>query len=290
MTVIAEALMSGGHETSTKWPKTNLDIGVNVDRIGLDRSLPRASKVTRMKECLMRFMFDVAFRIPFARDALYSRQPFPRWPYMYSPIQMETLSRLLLSTTVPGSVVEVGCNQGWTSAYLLQVLKQANIDRQYVGIDTFAGFLRQDIEAEYGRGKTRGTYDNYFMVCKKHWYDYSLRREGHQNVRSYQADAATFDYGVVAPIAFLLIDVDLYRPVLLTLRAAWKHLSPGGVIIVDDCDPASALWDGAHQAYVEFCAEVGVEPEIFVGKLGVLRPREAHYGSQCVASAAGSNS
>lgn len=202
---------------------------------------------------------------------MYSRQPFPRWPYMYSPAQMETLSRLLLSTTPPGSVVEVGCNQGWTSAYLLEVMKQANINRPYVGIDTFTGFLPQDIEGEYSRGKARGTYDLFFATCKKQWYDYSLKRAGYQNVHSYQADAVAFDYSVVAPIAFVLLDIDLYRPVLLALRAAWKYINRDGIIVVDDCDPTNKLWDGAHQAYQEFCTEIGVKPEIVAGKLGLLR-------------------
>jgi predicted O-methyltransferase YrrM len=148
-------------------------------------------------------------------------------------------------------------------------MREAGVEHPYVGIDTFNGFLPQDIKAEYARGKQYGTFDDAFRTTKQVWYDFSLAHAGY-NVRSYKADASTFDYSAVAPIGFALIDVDLYRPVLLALRAAWPHVQPGGVIVVDDCDPTHKMWDGAHQAYLEFCSEHAITPQILDGKLGII--------------------
>jgi hypothetical protein len=32
-----------------------------------------------------------------------------------------------------------------------------------------------------------------------------------------------------------LVDLDLYRPVLSTLNAIYEDVSPGGIVVVDDC-------------------------------------------------------
>jgi O-methyltransferase len=227
--------------------------------------------VTAIKKPLIRLMIECLFRFGPTREMLYKPQPFPRWPYMFSPLQMEMLSNLLLSVNVPGAVVEIGCNQGWLSVFLLKVMKEVGVSRPYVGIDTFAGFQEADIEAEYKRGKPQGIYDYEFKICKREWYETSLKHGGFTNTRAFKADASTFDYGSLSPIAFALVDVDLYRPVLLALRGLWQYVAPGGLVAVDDCDPNHRLWDGAYHAYKEFCSEMKLAPELMCGKLGVLR-------------------
>ena len=47
-------------------------------------------------------------------------------------------------------------------------------------------------------------------------------------------------------------------------------LSPGGMIVVDDCVPNN-MFDGALQAYTEFLAEIGVTPCFKLDKLGILQ-------------------
>jgi hypothetical protein len=47
-------------------------------------------------------------------------------------------------------------------------------------------------------------------------------------------------------------------------------LVDGGVILVDDVMDKS-MWDGSYQAYMEFCEEMGLEPEIVGNKCGVIR-------------------
>jgi hypothetical protein len=52
-------------------------------------------------------------------------------------------------------------------------------------------------------------------------------------------------------------------------------MSPGGIIVVDDCTPGE-LWDGALQAYEEFVREENLSNEIAADKLDIVRAQEAH--------------
>ena len=71
----------------------------------------------------------------------------------------------------------------------------------------------------------------------------------------------------------VLVDVDLHRPVLLTLNAVYDLVSPGGIIVIDDCRQGG-IWEGAYGAFMEFTKEKGVDPVIMLGKLGVItKPR-----------------
>ena len=44
----------------------------------------------------------------------------------------------------------------------------------------------------------------------------------------------------------------------------------GGIIIVDDVGENN-IWDGAYQAYVEFCEELNISPEIVGNKSGIIQ-------------------
>ena len=232
-------------------------------------------KITNtLKTWFIAGLYNLAFVIfPFA---VYSRQPFVRYPYMYRPSHLISLAGLMLramTATKCGAVVEVGCNQGWTSCFLLETLREEKIIRHYICLDTFTGFTNQDVEVEeIDRGKPPGIYADYFKVNAKKWLEASLRRFGYHNARAVQADCTTFEFARhIGQIAFCLVDVDLYRPVKVALKRIYPLLVPGGSIVVDDCDQDNALWDGSYQAYSEFCRDNGLTPEIVGGKLGVIR-------------------
>jgi len=55
-----------------------------------------------------------------------------------------------------------------------------------------------------------------------------------KRLKSVQSDATRFDFSSVGPIAFALIDMDLYIPVKDVLPKVFKHMAPGGVVVVDD--------------------------------------------------------
>ncbi len=83
----------------------------------------------------------------------------------------------------------------------------------------------------------------------------------------------TFDYSTIAPIAFCLVDVDPYVPIAKALPRIYHHLVPGGIIVVDDCAP-DQTWDGALQAYSEFCRSMNLPEDLRHKKLGLIEKPE----------------
>lgn len=195
---------------------------------------------------------------------------FPRYTFMYTPSQLGFLVEEVSETAkVPGALLEVGCAYGETTVWLNRHLDDLGVDKPYHCVDTFSGFLPEHVEYERRqRGHDRQTYPG-FQVNDPSWFRATMELNGIRRVTVHQADAATFDYGVVGPISFALIDVDLYLPVLGALRRVWPSVSDGGVVVIDDCAPGK--YDGAGQAYEEFAAEVGADTDVVHGKLGVLR-------------------
>lgn len=217
---------------------------------------------------IRRLMKDAAFRTPAAQYL------GPRYPYNFRPRQLAFLVEMLDEIReIPGSIVEIGCFAGATTIFLSEHLRDQQRPRRYVAIDTFAGFLRDDVEYELnvrGKAADRGLFAAGFVLNDRSWVRRSLDLSGHSDVDLVEADAATVDYRQFAPIAFALIDVDLYRPVAATLKAVAPFISTGGRIVVDDCRPDHA-YDGAFAAYTEWCRVSHHQPEIVHGKLGVIR-------------------
>jgi hypothetical protein len=117
----------------------------------------------RLKTYLLGLSYWLAYHL--AAPAVYSRQPFVRYPYMYLPSEIMELTRQLQSVKVPGAVVEVGCHQGWTTCFLVEALIEQGVKRAYVCIDTFAAFTPEDLAVEYKRrGKAVGIYDGDFVI------------------------------------------------------------------------------------------------------------------------------
>ncbi len=215
-----------------------------------------------------RVLKDLAFRTPAARLLT------PRYHYNFYPAQLAYLvSALDEIGHVGGSVVEVGCFAGATTIFLCEHLANVGQRRRYIAIDTFKGFLRKDVDHEVRareKGAQRETFATVFTMNRRSWVERSLAINGHADVEVIEADAGALDYRQFAPIAFALIDVDLYQPVSRALRAIAPWMSGGGIIVVDDCRPGN-LFDGALEAYTEWCAKAEHQPEIVRDRLGVIR-------------------
>ena len=205
-----------------------------------------------------------------ARSGRGARWLTPQYHFAFDPEQLWLLCDQLDSVAdVDGSVLEVGCAQGATTIYLNKHLDQRGRPRPYFCVDTFSGFTARDIEHE----RTRGHDDDYedFDFNSPQLFTAAMRLAGlRDRVTVTQADIVEHDLAAAAPVAFALVDVDLYVPMLAGLRKVWPILAPGGVIVVDDCLPNSK-WDGALEAYVEVCEELGQPVDIRAGKLGLLR-------------------
>lgn len=219
-------------------------------------------------EKVRRVLKELAFRSPAARLLT------PRYHYNFYPAQLAYLvSTLDEIGHVEGSVVEVGCFAGATTIFLCEHLADVGQRRRYIAIDTFRGFLLEDVEHEVrarAKGAQRQTLATAFGRNRRSWVERSLAINGHADVEVIEADAGTLDYRQFAPVAFALIDVDLYQPVSRALPAIAPWMSRGGRIIVDDCRPGN-MFDGALEAYTEWCAKADHRPEIVRDRLGVIR-------------------
>src|SRR6266481_921767 len=199
----------------------------------------------------------------------FRRYMFHRYGYNFSPGQLAFLVQCLDETrNVPGNIFEIGCSAGQSACFLSQHLRSLKTGKNYYCIDTFSGFTRDDVAFETGsRGKGGHDYSGFRLNSLK-WFKYTLALNGCTNVHPVQADAN--DYQFTAPVSLCILDVDLYRPTLHALENLWPHLSPGGMVVVDDCLPNNKF-DGAYQAYLEFTTTYRIEPNIVLDKLGIIR-------------------
>lgn len=208
------------------------------------------------------------------KTGIFAKKIFSVYPFQFSPRQLMFLTECVERVAdVPGCCAEVGCNRGYTSAFLKRFMEESGIDKPYFAVDTFSGFLSEHVDHEVAkRGKSESI--RYKMADnKKSWFDRSMEVTGIKNLTAIQADAATFDYASIGPIAFCLLDVDLYVPIAKALPGIYANLSPGGIIVVDDCAPDQA-WDGALQAYGEFVQSMNLPHDVRNTKLGVIeKPR-----------------
>jgi Macrocin-O-methyltransferase (TylF) len=199
----------------------------------------------------------------------YTNLGAPAYPYNLEPIQLATLVfELDRLQDVRGTIVEVGVARGMTTRFLCEhlVKSKATQDR-FAVVDTFSSFKPDHLQYEVTqRGKSRNDMEafgfNDFEVWKNNFAEFPF-------VIAYQADCAEFDYSQIAPIKLALLDVDLYLPTKAALGKIYNELAPGGVILVDDV-ATNSTWDGAYQAYHEFCAENSLTPRRIGNKCGAV--------------------
>jgi hypothetical protein len=195
---------------------------------------------------------------------------FSVYPYMFTPQQLIALTVLMKDAArVPGCFVEAGCAYGATTVFLNKFMDAEGIERNYHAIDTFSGFVKEHVNHEVRhRGKGQSLL-SYFKDNRKSWFDTTMAVHSAERVNSVRIDVAEFDFQSIGPIAFCLLDVDLYLPISNVLPKIYAAMAPGGIIVVDDCK--DGMWDGALQAYEEFARERRLPIEIVAEKLGVLR-------------------
>ena len=222
-----------------------------------------------MPSLLERMFFTLTART----NSPLARAWMPHYPYMFSPGQLAFMVQCLDRTKdVPGCILEVGCMRGRTTVYLNRHLDSLQSTKLYYAIDTFAGFVRSDVEYEINKRGKDSTFDwGGFNNNKKEWFDRAMTLNKIERVSSIQVDVNQYDFSCVGPdgISFCLIDVDLYQPVKSALAKLYPRLSPGGIIVIDDCMPAQSF-DGALDAYREFISAHGLPEQIVQEKLGTI--------------------
>ncbi len=207
---------------------------------------------------------------------------YPKYQFQYFPRQLCFLAKCLDDTAhVDGAVVEIGCAYGTTTTFLYEYMVDSNITKEYYCIDTFSGFTPEDIAVEKDQRGKNHTYEYHFTDNDVAWFKESLARRHITDIKVVKGDICTLDPSQLPEkIAFCLLDVDLYQPVKLGLDKVYQRLSPGEIIVVDDCwtksrhmwvDGVANAYDGAMQAYKEFVAKQGLPEEFVETKLALIR-------------------
>lgn len=220
-----------------------------------------------MKACFREYAKRIAFRNPYLN--WLSR---PRYPFNLDPDQLAFLIQSLESTRhLGGTVLEVGVARGQTTVFLNTHLRLTSDKRTYLCVDTFDGFLEKDILNEIdNRGKDDNLAYKGFAYNDANTFKKNMAALGFDNVKVLNKDANQLNEMDLGKISVALLDVDLYKPTLSALRVTFKCLEPGGVILVDDVMDDS-LFDGAAQAYKEFCMEIGLSPVVLGRRTGVIK-------------------
>lgn len=200
----------------------------------------------------------------------YASLGAPEYSYIVEPIQLATfVNELDRLRNLPGSILEIGVARGMTTRFLCEhLVASGRTQERLCAIDTFESFLPKDVDYEVKhRGKGAKEIWGFGYIDHDSW-----RRNFREFpfVSAYKADCSTFDYSLVAPIKFAFLDVDLYLATKAALRHIYANLADGGVILVDDVVQPSR-WDGAYQAYTEFCDELGLPFHRIGNKMGIIR-------------------
>ena len=88
-------------------------------------------------------------------------------------------------------------------------------------------------------------------------------------VKAVKTDISEYSISEGEIVDIVLADVDLYLPTKSILEKFYNKLTPGGLILVDDV-MTNSRWDGAHQAYYDFCKDNGIEPSVLGRKCAVI--------------------
>jgi len=215
---------------------------------------------------LTKVIKEILFNTPFRKYF------FPRFVYNFTAPQLCFLCQCVEATKhVEGAFAEIGCDSGATTVFLNKYMDAQNIQKDYYAIDTFSGFVPEDIAVEVAdRGKTEDLFTG-FEFNKKKWFDGTMHTNDIHRVISIEANVNEYDLTSLGALAFVLLDVDLYRPIKKALPEIYAALSPAGIIVVDDCDSSNPRWDGSYMAYQEFSKDINKPSQILHGKLGILK-------------------
>ena len=227
--------------------------------------------------------YEVVYRI--IRNALPGRILAHRYPYMFTPAQLVALVQLLdeaVRNNPRDAVVEVGCAAGNTTvflAYHLAQLSKTGWNGAYHAYDTFSGFVSDDVAFETGERTPEipaGSFSG-FQLNSQRWVEDNLNRNADRivPVRLHCRNASIHDFAEIERAAFVLIDVDIYKPTENALARLWPKIAPGGLIVFDDCriDPQTSKpvlntkFSGGHDALLRFTAERGLNVDYVADSL-----------------------
>lgn len=213
----------------------------------------------------------------FVHDLLLRAVRTPPPPGMTPDNVYAYLDALYQCRDIDGPVVELGCSRGGTAVLACRLLSRLGCTKDYYCIDTFDGFVRDQLETDHDLGLTE-RHNRLFRDNSRRRVARTLARCGiRDNVHLVQGDICAMDADELPEgISVALVDVDLREPVFEGLTKLYPRLAHGGVIVVDDCKEGTS-WVGADVGYRDFIAEQHLEPRYFQG-FGVVESN--HEGAK----------
>jgi O-methyltransferase len=156
----------------------------------------------------------------------------------------------VLASGVNGDLVEFGCYVGTTSVFLQQELK--NTTKQLHVYDSFEGLpekVDQDLSPageQFKKGELFASKNQLIKNFKQ------LNLELPKIHKGWFSEVLRSD--VPEEICFAYLDGDYYHSILDPLKAIWKNLAPGALIVIDDYQneqlpgvkKALDVWKQAH--------------------------------------------
>ncbi|MCW2573700.1 MAG: hypothetical protein JWO88_3758 [Frankiales bacterium] len=152
---------------------------------------------------------------------------------------------------VAGCVVECGVWRGGMSAAMAEVLGP---ERQYFLFDSFEGLpVPTAMDGSAAVAWQQDTQSpTYYGNCRAEigFAEQAMRLSGAPNYRLIKGwfDQTLPNFSPPCPIAVLRLDGDWYESTLVALESLYKHLAPGGIVIIDDY----YAWDGCSRAVHDF--------------------------------------
>lgn len=190
-------------------------------------------------------------------------------PIGLAPERLYLWMRALVETrNVQGAVVEIGVAAGGTAAVCDQLLRGIGVDKDYVGIDTFGGFVDDQWDDDERKGTARSER-HLFSANSEELVRKIVTGLGSPNIQLRRGDICTIsDSQIPETVSACLIDVDLSEPVFVALERVYPRLAPGGIIMVDDC--AEATHWKARDGYHNFM-EKNALPETYEFGMAIVR-------------------
>jgi O-methyltransferase len=153
----------------------------------------------------------------------------------------------ILRERIPGSFAEVGVYRGNTS----RIIHSFAPDRKLYLFDTFEGFPERDLASE-NLGDLKNNFRDTNIEVVRHALNNSPNvdiRPGYFPETAHGLENDTF--------AFVMLDVDLYKPTLDGLRFFYPRVSPGAFVFIHDYSTNKGnAFEGVSRAVDEFMRDV----------------------------------
>lgn len=151
--------------------------------------------------------------------------------------------------TVPGHIVELGVARGRNSlifANLIDMYGEGHL-RKYYGFDTFQGYTEEDMKVD--RHLKGDAWKNDAEWVQKRIDNAGFSGTSKLVVGDIKKTVPDFlENNPNFRAALLYVDCNAYLPASLALEAFKKHMSPGGIICIDELRQG-----GETRALIEFC-------------------------------------